>query len=148
MTEPPSATSISAAALAERHGLSRSGARPSLPAYAGQLWGRRHFILTYAQSRVRAQYSASFLGQLWQVLTPLLNAAVYFFVFGLLLNANRGVENYPAFLVAGVFIFTYTQRAVLAGAQSIAGNLGSCARCTSPAQRCRWPRPWSSSSSC
>ncbi|MYR63786.1 ABC transporter permease, partial [Streptomyces sp. SID625] len=30
------------AALAARHGLSVSGARPSLPAYVRELWARRH----------------------------------------------------------------------------------------------------------
>ncbi|MFC9549209.1 ABC transporter permease, partial [Streptomyces sp. NPDC056956] len=72
------------AALAARHGLTVSGARPSLPQYVRQLWGRRHFILAFSQAKVAAQYSQAKLGQLWQVATPLLNAAVYFFIFGLL----------------------------------------------------------------
>ena len=34
------------------------------------------------------------------------------------------MTNYVAFLVVGVFVFTYTQRAVLSGSRSIAANLG------------------------
>jgi teichoic acid transport system permease protein len=109
--------------LAARYGLTPSTARPSLPEYIRQLWGRRHFIVAFATARNIAMYTSSRLGQVWQVLTPLLNAAVYFLLFGLLLKTNRGVENYTAFLVTGVFVFTFTQRSVQNGAKSISGNL-------------------------
>ncbi|MEY9812423.1 ABC transporter permease [Streptomyces albogriseolus] len=114
------------AALAARHGLTVSGARPPLGAYVRQLWGRRHFILAFSQAKLTAQYSKAKLGQLWQVATPLLNAAVYFFIFGLLLGARKGIPSdvYVPFLVTGVFVFTFTQSSVLAGVRAISGNLG------------------------
>ncbi|WP_336216572.1 ABC transporter permease [Nonomuraea sp. LPB2021202275-12-8] len=111
------------AKLAERYGLRRAIARPRFPVYLRQLWERRHFILTYATSRNVSKYSSSALGQLWQVLTPLLNAAIYYVMFGIVLGGKDGVENYPAFLLTGIFVFTYTQRTVTAGAKSISGNL-------------------------
>ncbi|MEU4516059.1 ABC transporter permease [Nonomuraea wenchangensis] len=111
------------AKLAKRYGLRRAIARPRFPVYVRQLWERRHFILTYATSRNVSKYSNSALGQLWQVLTPLLNAAIYFLMFGIILGGNKGIENYPAFLLTGMFVFTYTQRTVTAGAKSITGNL-------------------------
>ncbi|MEU6731275.1 ABC transporter permease [Nonomuraea wenchangensis] len=111
------------AKLAKRYGLRRAIARPRFPVYVRQLWERRHFILTYATSRNVSKYSNSTLGQLWQVLTPLLNAAIYFLMFGIILGGNKGIENYPAFLLTGMFVFTYTQRTVTAGAKSISGNL-------------------------
>ncbi|MGH3950430.1 MAG: ABC transporter permease [Pseudonocardiaceae bacterium] len=121
MTSTPDELDV--AALAERHGLVRTTARPTLPAYVKQLWERRHFILAYAAARTTSTYAQSRIGQLWQVLTPLFNAAVYFFLFGVLLNTSRGVENFVAFLVTGVFIFTFTQRSLNNGAKSISGNL-------------------------
>ncbi|GAA3020904.1 ABC transporter permease [Streptosporangium longisporum] len=111
------------AKLAARYGLRRAIARPSLPVYLRQLWERRHFITTYATSRNVSKYSNSALGQLWQVVTPLLNAAIYFLMFGLILGANKDIENYPAFLITGMFVFTYTQRSVSGGARAISGNL-------------------------
>ncbi|WP_219471057.1 ABC transporter permease [Nonomuraea rhizosphaerae] len=111
------------AKLAERYGLRRAIARPRFPVYVRQLLERRHFILTYATSRNVSKYSNSALGQLWQVLTPLLNAAIYFLMFGIILGGNKNITNYPAFLLTGMFIFTYTQRTVTAGAKSISGNL-------------------------
>jgi teichoic acid transport system permease protein len=58
-------------------------------------------------------YTEARLGQLWQVLTPLLNAAVYYLIFGLILGTSRGVPNFPAFLITGIFIFNFTQRAFI-----------------------------------
>ncbi|MFD7918493.1 ABC transporter permease [Streptomyces sp. NPDC059740] len=132
LSSPPSAATPAVgaspdpalAALAERHGLTVSGARPSLPAYVRQLWDRRHFISSFASAKLSAQFAQAKLGQLWQVMTPLLNALVYFLIFGLLLGTKRGVPDYIPFLVTGVFVFTFTQSSVLAGTRAISGNLG------------------------
>ncbi|MFE0099742.1 ABC transporter permease [Streptomyces sp. NPDC059009] len=117
---------LSLAELAAKYGLTVSGARPGLFEYVHQLWGRRHFILAFSQAKLTAQYSQAKLGQLWQVATPLLNAAVYFFIFGLLLGGRGGMGNdvYIPFLVTGVFVFTFTQSSVMAGVRAISGNLG------------------------
>ncbi|WP_320780006.1 ABC transporter permease [Streptomyces sp. CRN 30] len=114
----------SPAELAARYGLSVSGARPSLPAYVRQLWARRHFITSFATAKLTAQYSQAKLGQLWQVVNPLLNAAVYFLIFGVLMGTSRGVPDYVPFLVTGVFVWTFTQSSILAGTKAISGSLG------------------------
>ncbi|WP_399892471.1 ABC transporter permease [Streptomyces sp. BBFR51] len=127
MTKPVSPDEgLTPARLAAKYGLSVSGARPSLAEYVRQLWGRRHFILAFSQAKLTAQYSQAKLGQLWQVATPLLNALVYFLIFGLILNAGRGMAKdvYIPFLVTGVFVFTFTQSSAMAGVRAIAGNLG------------------------
>ncbi len=127
MSAPPSPDEgLSPADLAAKYGLSVSGARPGLVEYVRQLWGRRHFILAFSQAKLTAQYSQAKLGQLWQVATPLLNALVYYLIFGLILNASRGMpkEVYIPFLVTGVFVFTFTQSSVMAGVRAISGNLG------------------------
>ncbi len=127
MSAPPSPhEGLPARQLAAKYGLSVSGARPGLGEYVRQLWGRRHFILAFSQAKLTAQYSQAKLGQLWQVVTPLLNAAVYFFIFGVILEADRGMprEVYIPFLVTGVFVFTFTQSSVMAGVRAISGNLG------------------------
>jgi teichoic acid transport system permease protein len=125
---PPSDDGLSPAELAAKHGLTVSGARPSLPEYVRQLWSRRHFILTFSRAKLHAQYSQAKLGQIWQVATPLLNAAVYFLIFGLILGGRGSVpggsHNYIPFLVTGVFVFTFTQTSVMSGVRAISGNLG------------------------
>ncbi|MEY9842649.1 ABC transporter permease [Streptacidiphilus sp. EB103A] len=117
-------TALSSAALAERYGLAVSGRRPPIAEYTRRLWGRRHFIVAFATARLTATYTAARLGQVWQVVTPLLNAAVYYLIFGLLLGTNRGIPNFIAYLCTGVFVFQFTQSAVLSGTRSIADNLG------------------------
>jgi teichoic acid transport system permease protein len=109
--------------FAARHGLKQSAARPPIGEYIGQVWQRRHFIWAFASAKNISMYTESRLGQVWQVLTPLLNAAVYYLIFGLLLPTNRGVPDFIPFLVTGVFVFTFTQRSVQSGAKSIGDNL-------------------------
>ncbi|MFE3829761.1 ABC transporter permease [Streptomyces sp. NPDC059092] len=127
---PPSVTSAASVretdlgALARRHGLTVSGARPSLPDYLRQLWSRRHFITAFATARLTAQYSQAKLGQIWQVMTPLLNATVYYFIFGVLLDTKRDIPDFIPFLVTGVFIWTFTSNSIMAGTRAISGNLG------------------------
>jgi len=111
-------------ALAERHGLAVSGARPTFTAYLRQLWGRRYFIEAFSRAKLTSQYSQARLGQVWQVATPLLNAAVFYLVFGVLLQSKRGVPDYIPFLVTGVFVWTFTQTSVTAGVRAISGNIG------------------------
>ncbi|GAA2674521.1 ABC transporter permease [Streptomyces lunalinharesii] len=111
-------------ALAERHGLTVSGARPSLGEYTRQLWHRRHFITSFATAKLTAMYTTAKLGQLWQVITPLLNAGVYYLIFGVLIGTRKGVPDYIPYLVTGVFVFTFLQNSVMTGTRAISGNLG------------------------
>ncbi|MEU8701414.1 MULTISPECIES: ABC transporter permease [unclassified Streptomyces] len=127
LSTPPSADDgLSSAELAAKYGLTVSGARPGLFEYVRQLRGRRHFIMAFSRAKLTAQYSQAKLGQLWQVATPLLNAAVYFIIFGLILGTKKGIPQdvFIPFLVTGVFVFTFTQSSVMAGVRAISGNLG------------------------
>jgi teichoic acid transport system permease protein len=111
-------------ALAERHGLTMAGARPSLRAYVRQIWRYRHFIAFYANAKLVVAFSTARLGQLWQLLTPIINAAVYYLIFGIILNTKGGVPNFIAYLCCGLFVFNFTTAVVQQGTASIAGNLG------------------------
>jgi len=111
--DPSSLADEPLAELAARYRLRPSAARPGVFVYARQLWDRRHFIVGFATARNVAMYTEARLGQLWQVLTPLLNAAVYYLIFGIILDTSRGVPNFLAFLITGIFIFNFTQRAFI-----------------------------------
>jgi ABC-type polysaccharide/polyol phosphate export systems, permease component len=110
--------------LAIRYGLKPAGTRPSVREYLGQLWSYREFIAAYANGRAIAQYGNTRLGRLWQVLGPLMNAGVYFLVFGVILDLRRGMDNFVGYLTVGIFIFAYTQQVVQQSAASISGQLG------------------------
>lgn len=124
MANSTAGSAPSPAELAAQYGLSVAGARPSLAAYARQLFTFRHFIATFANARLVVSYNTSRLGRFWQVLTPLTNAAVYFLIFGVILQTGRGVPNFIGYLCIGIFVFSYTQLVVSAGASAISSNLG------------------------
>jgi teichoic acid transport system permease protein len=120
------ATALADTPLAEfaiTHGLRPSAERPPIFAYLRSLWQRRHFILAFATARNIAMYTEARLGQLWQILTPLLNAGVYFLIFGLLLKLSRGVPNYLDFVICGVFVFNFTQRSFITTSTVVTENL-------------------------
>jgi teichoic acid transport system permease protein len=102
----------------------RLGVTPRLRPYLRAIWQRRQFAVSIAAGEVRAQNMDTVLGNLWQVLNPLMLAGVYYLVFGVVLRIDRGVDNYIAFLVIGIFSFHFTQRSVVAGAKSIVSNEG------------------------
>ncbi|WP_306211226.1 ABC transporter permease [Actinoplanes sp. RD1] len=117
-------TGVPLSELARRHGLTFAGRLPSLPEYTRQLWAYRHFIASYANAKVTSSLGKTRLGMLWQVLTPLFNAAVYYVIFGVILETSRGIDNFTAYLCTGVFIFGFTQSVVQSGTQAISGNMG------------------------
>lgn len=108
--------------LAHANGLELASRVPPLKAYLKSTWDRRDFIRELADARSTAQYSDSLLGRLWQLATPLLNAGIYYFIFGVLLNTRRGIDNFAAFLIAGVFAFNFMQATVTACAACIPKN--------------------------
>ncbi|MBW5483846.1 ABC transporter permease [Streptomyces bambusae] len=123
LTEP-AAERLSPAELAAAHGLTVSGARPSLPEYVRQLWSRRHFVTAFATARMAATYSTAKLGQVWHLVTPLLNALVYYFIFGIIMKASHGVPDYVPFLITGVFVWDFIGSSVNAGTRAIHSNIG------------------------
>jgi teichoic acid transport system permease protein len=112
------------AALAAEYGLRPSAQRPTLGKYLRELGRRWSFIMGFATARNVAMYTEAKLGQLWQILAPLLNAGVYFLIFGLIITGvSRGVPDYLAFLVTGVFVFSFTQRTFISTSKVITDSL-------------------------
>jgi teichoic acid transport system permease protein len=123
VAEDDPAAGESLAEMAAQYGLRPSSARPRLVSYLVKVWQRRHFIFAYATARNVSMYTEARLGQLWQVLTPLLNSAVYYLIFGILFKANRGISNYTAYLVTGVFVFAFTERSIVVGSTVMRANM-------------------------
>ncbi len=130
----------SLAELAGRHGLTPAAERPRLGRYIADLWRYRQFIQTYANGRIVAQFGEARLGRVWQVLTPLVNAGVYFLIFGVVLGTRHGVHNFVGYLVVGIFIFNVHQQCRLErGLLDQRPAWASCVRCSSRGRACRSP---------
>lgn len=112
MTVPP---------LVQEWNLPRVGARPAFHTYLAEVWRRRDFIATMARFRMRAGLESNRLGMAWIVLRPLLNAAIYGLIFGVLQAGNRP-KDYPAYVVVGVFFFEFFQGCFNDGSKAISGN--------------------------
>lgn len=110
--------------MSELSGLQQLSDQQSLGTYLREAWDRRAFAIVVPRQDIRAQNMDTVLGQLWHIVNPVLMVAVYFAIFGVLLDARRGVDPYLAFLVIGVVLFQLTQRCAQDSAGVIPANEG------------------------
>lgn len=105
-------------------GFTKVGVRPGLWTYLKQVWAFRHFIIFDSRSRIAGDAIQDNLGQAWLVFNPILNGAAYFLVFGIMLGTGRGIENFVAYLIIGIFMYRFTNTAIVSGSKAITGNSG------------------------
>lgn len=98
--------------------------RSGLKKYLAELIARRRYIAYVAMSDVRARHLDTVLGNLWHLLNPILQIAVYQLIFGLLIGTDRGVDNFFGYLAIGVFVYGFTQRTATLGALTLVQNRG------------------------
>ena len=84
------------------------------------LYNYREFLKTSVKKDVRGKYKNSFLGVIWSFLNPLLQIAVYAFVFGKILNANE--ENYAVFICCGLIPWTFFSASINRSSFSMVEN--------------------------
>jgi teichoic acid transport system permease protein len=99
--------------------LTRVSVRPPIGEYIRQIWGRRHFVWREARSRVATKNKHERLGNAWLIIRPILDAVFYWLIFGVLLQMSRGLPNYVAFVIIGIFMFQYTSSAFTQGSSAI-----------------------------
>jgi teichoic acid transport system permease protein len=95
---------------------------PPLGTYLRELWRRRAFVRELARAELKAQNYSTFFGQLWLVLNPLLNAAVYFFLVDILSSGKGRPPNFITHLLAGIFAYGFFSGGVSQSAGSVAGG--------------------------
>lgn len=104
---------------------------PDVRAYLAALWERRQFIKALAEANLRRKGASTTLGNLWRVLSPLLQAAIYFFLYKVL----RGDSARSAFLpvlIGDFFFFSLTMNALSDGGSSIKQGKGLMLNSTFP----------------
>lgn len=83
-------------------GLSALNPRPNISTYIKQLWERRFFIGAEARSKALRSTRDYRLWRMWLVVNPILDVALYGFLFGVLFKTSRGVENFAGYLIIGI----------------------------------------------
>jgi len=91
-----------------------------------ELYARRETVLYLVSSNLKAGHRNKALGNLWNLLDPLLSLAVYFVVFGLLFQqAARGRSgDYLIYLFVGVLAFRFLDGTIHQAVNCIRGNRG------------------------
>jgi len=105
-------------------GMREMGQRPALRDYLGALWARREFAFLVPLGELRQRNMDTVLGGFWHLLNPLFQAGIYYLLFGVLLRQRADIENYPAWLIIGLFTFGFTQKSVQSSARIIVSKVG------------------------
>ncbi|OFQ37365.1 hypothetical protein HMPREF2943_07545 [Corynebacterium sp. HMSC072D12] len=101
--------------LVDDRSLRRLDATNSLFKYLGALFNHRHFLVADARARSFSSGRNTFLGRSWLFLDPLFQVAIYSVVFGLVMQTDKGVENFVGFLAVGVTVFQAITRGYNSG---------------------------------
>lgn len=109
-------------ARAEAAGLELMSQRPPMGQYLRQLWARREFIIQLPLGSWHQQHMNTVLGTFWHLLSPLLLCGVYYLIFGILLQIDREIDNYPIYLIAGIITYRFTQKSIQQGAKAVVKN--------------------------
>lgn len=106
----------------ETRGLEPIGEKATLREYLKELWQRRHFIWRESKNKVFSKNANTFLGPVWLVFNPLLNAAFYWVIFGIVLGISRGMENFVAFVIIGILMFQFSSGVIGQSTKAIASS--------------------------
>jgi ABC-type polysaccharide/polyol phosphate export permease len=96
--------------------------RPPFRQYVNDLWERRRFMIAMAEAELRGPRSTMLLGELWAVIDPIFQAAIYYFLINLIRGgAEGGVSGQQrlALMVGCIFLFNFSSTVVQDGGRSI-----------------------------
>lgn len=103
----------------QKRGLERIDQKPDLWAYLNKLWSLKTYLWEDARARRFSAAHGMFLGWIWTILNPLMDAAMYGFIFGVMLKTSRGIENFIGYVVIGVMFFSFLSAGLTGGASAI-----------------------------
>ena len=79
----------------------------------------RRFAWFTARYELESGASTTVLGRLWLFLSPAFMIAIYWLLFGLILQVNRGTENFVAFLSVGLVVFSHNRSGITQASSSL-----------------------------
>jgi len=84
------------------------------------LYKYRELLKTNIKKDITGKYKKSFLGILWSFISPLLQIAVYAFVFQVILKSE--IPNYTVYLCCGLIPWQYFSAVIMRGAACVIDN--------------------------
>jgi len=98
---------------------------PPVGRYFADVLDRRAFIKELATAEVRGQRSTTFLGELWSLVDPLFQAAIYWFLFSVIRGGSGGrSSDFVTAIISSVFLFNFTRISLNDGGRAIVRNKG------------------------
>ena len=89
---------------------------------AGEVWGRRRLIGYLVQADVRKKGADTLLGNLWWIIDPLLQMAVYVVLVTVIFQRSKA--DYPVFIFAAILPWKWFQTTIYDGITSVTGAGG------------------------
>ncbi|KGI86218.1 MULTISPECIES: ABC transporter permease [Exiguobacterium] len=106
----------------------------SAKAILSELQSSKYLIMRLATYETKSNYSMQYLGFLWEFVTPLLQIAVYWFVFGFGIRSGRPIDGVPflPWLVAGIVVWFFIAAAITSTARSVYSKIGLVSKMSFP----------------
>lgn len=78
-------------------------------------------IVNMAKYENKSKYQMHYLGIVWQFLVPLIQVAVYWFIFGVGIRSRANIDDVPFFiwLIAGIVPWFFINASIVQGANSV-----------------------------
>jgi teichoic acid transport system permease protein len=105
-------------------GLYQLRAHVSATEYLRQMWDRRFFAVTMPMETLRAKHQHTLFGNIWHLANPMMSVLTFYIVFGIILKADQGIENFVLWLMVGVTAFGLTSASISGGATALTANEG------------------------
>jgi ABC-type polysaccharide/polyol phosphate export permease len=96
---------------------------PDVREYVAAIWERRVFMSHLVRSELRNRGSSTALGNLWSILDPLFQAAIYYFLYTVLRSESAQADFLPV-LIGGIFLFQLSVAAFGDAGQSLKRGKG------------------------
>ena len=94
--------------------------------------GKKYLVFNLVSRNLKLKYRRSIFGIFWTLLNPIAVAAVYYFVFKVVLSVQ--MPHYLPFILSGVLPWTFFSQTLSEGMESIAGNWSLISKVPVPVQ--------------
>jgi ABC-type polysaccharide/polyol phosphate export permease len=84
-----------------------------------QIWGARGLINMLARKNFYVRYRRAFLGMLWAVGLPVIQAAVMALIFSRFRRGEAPGGSFPAYVISGYMVWSYFSNVVSTGATAV-----------------------------
>lgn len=93
-----------------------------------------YLIRRLAEFQLRISNKNNYLGMAWELINPIMQIAVFWFIFGLALRSNKMMEGVPFiyWLIVGISMWFFINEGVLEGSKSIISKFNQVAKMNFP----------------